>query len=250
MEADQQAIAQQFEFLRKLKNLKEEKLRKMHDRIFDKTKYKVRIPRWMHRSVVERRLFYYFCMSHYHYDENHPVTKAYMKQAKFVLSPEYLGGIDKTTQAKEALKEHMNFSASKIRAMTMVEVDRYLASLSLYIEAPEEIRRQCLWEWFNRPSSDLVKHFSDSGTQVAARRTGLLNNKYRLRDLILENPSLCYNDFLEQFGEQMPTVSRFSFNNARSLLRKAGYEIPELKRGICRPAVVYGPYRQPKKGRA
>lgn len=250
MEADQQAIAQQFDFLRKVKNLKEGKLRKMHDRIFDGTKYKVHIPRWMHRSILERRLFYYFCMTHYHYNDEHPVTREYMKRARFVLSTEYVGGIDKTTQAKEALKEHLNFTASHIKLMPIIEVDRYLASLSLYIEAPEEIRRRCLWEWFNRPTADLIKHFSSSGTKVVARKTGLLNNKYKLRDLILENPSLSFNEFMEAFGQQMPTVSRFSFNNARCLLRKAGYEIPELKKGVSRPAVVYGPYGHPKKGRS
>lgn len=249
MEADQEIIGQQFEFLRKVKTLKEVQLRRMHDRIFSDTKYNVKIPTWMHRSIVERRLFYYYCMTHYHYNEEHPVTKEYMKRARFILSEEYVGGIDKTLQAKESLKEHLHFSLSAIRSMTIVEVDRYLASLSLYVEAPEEMRRQCLWEWFNKPSADLINHFSGSGTKVAMRRKGPLNNKYRLRDLILENPSLCYQDFLEAFGQQMPTVSRFSFNNARSMLRKAGYDIPRLKTGICRPAVVYGPYKHPQKGR-
>jgi len=249
MEADQTILAGQFEFLRKLKNLKDEKLRRMHDRIFADTKYKVHIPRWMHRSILERRLFYYYCMTHYHYNEEHPVTKEYLKRAKFILSVEYIGGIDKATQAKEALKEHLHFTISAVRAMSILEVDRYLASLSLYVEAPEEMRRQCLWEWFNKPTADLVKHFSGEGTKVAMRRKGPLNNKYRIRDLILENPSLSYADFLEAFGQQMPTCSRQSWNNARSILRKAGYDIPRLKTGTSRPAVVYGPYRHPQKGR-
>lgn len=246
---DEAALRLQFKFLRKLKRMKELKLRRLHKETFKGTRFYVAIPKWMHRNVIERRLFIYFAVKHYHYNKEHPIAKEFRRQAKHILSKEYVHGIDPMQQAKIALKEQQNFTETNIRAMPITEVDRYLTSLGLFVSGNETLRRRVLWEWFNRPAKELVTHFNDKGQKVKARRTSSVNNKYRLRDLILENPTLGFHDFIDAFGQEMPTVTRASFNNARCILRKAGYDIPTLQSGPSNPAVVTGLYGHIQKAR-
>lgn len=249
METQRELLKAQFMYLKKLKQLSDAKLRRKHDRVFIGSKYGVKIPRWMHRSILERRLFYYYCLKNYHYPIDHPVAKEFRRKARHILSAKYLEGATPEQQTKEELRNRDNFTATNIRAMPIVQVDRYLAGLSLFVEAPEETRRRILYEWFHAPSSHLIKHLNDKGEKVAPRRRGRLNNKFRLRDLILENPTLGYDAFREAFGNEMPTVTRSSFNNTRSLLKKAGYDLPPLKPGPSNPVVVTGIYGHLKRAR-
>jgi len=237
------AVEHQISYLRKLKSMKLSKLAKLHKETFENSKFKVDIPKWMHRSILEKRLFYYYCVEHYHYPWDSEPARAFRKQAKYFLSKEYVQDVDPQKIAKQRLKELRNFTVSNIKAMPIVEVDRHLAALALYIEAPEKVRRKVLWEWFNQPASDLVQHFNDKGKMVSA--SGILNNKFVLRRLILENPSLNYADFVAVFGNDMPTVTRASYNNARCLLKRAGYDIPTTRGNV----VVSGPYGHPTKGK-
>lgn len=241
IQSSKELLAQQFRFLHKIKRMKESKLRKLHDSTFIGTKYSVKVPKWMHRVVVERRLFYYYCLRHYHYPQDHPIAVEFRKQARIVLSLDYLQGVNNVEQAKQRVREMDFFTTTNIRAMPIVDVDRHLAGLSLYVEGPEKVRRKVLWEWFNVPATDLIRHLDSQGKEVAPRRTGPLNNKYKLRDLILKNPRIGWRDFLDAFGKQMPTVTLKSFHNCRWLLRKAGYDIPKLPMGPSRPTVVSGP---------
>lgn len=251
MSQSEERLAKQFAFLRKLKRLRPLKLKRLHRKTFSNTKYSVRIPKWMHRSILERRLFYYFCLKNYHYPKNHPIAVEFAERAKHVLSQDYVRSIDKEEDAKQQVKDASYFSAEAIRCMSINEVDRYLASLSLYVEASEDARRKVLWEWFHLPATQLPAHYNPKGELVKPRRNrqGKLNNKYSLRDLILKHPTLGYRDFIEAFGQDMPTVSMASFHNTRSLLRRAGYSILALKKGPSRPAVVVGPYGQLTKAR-
>ena len=244
----EEILAKQFRFLRYLKRLKPRKLRRYHRKIFPKVHpYWIRIPRWIHRTVLERRLFYYFCLKNYHYPQDHYIYRQFKQNAKHVLSQTYIKDLDPTEQAKQVTKEYMSFTPTRIKSMSIVEVDRYLASLSLFVEADEDTRRKVLWEWFNKPGDELTAHFNRRGLMV--RKKGPVNNKYRLRELILENPMLQYDGFVEAFGEQMPTVSRASFNNARSQLKKAGYELPILPRGPYKPVVATGKHGKLSKAR-
>lgn len=250
MNKAEERFAKQLQFLRKLKEMKLGTLRTLHRKTFIRTIYRVKIPKWMHRSILERRLFYFFCLKNYHYPKGHPIAIEFKERAKHVLSKDYLHTINPEDVAKQALRDSENFTITAIRSMSINEVDRYLASLSLYVEADEDMRRKVLWEWFNKPAHDLPSHHNDRGIMVRPRRKGRVNNKYSLRDLILKHPLLNYLDFSEAYGKVMPTVSMASFHNARYLLRKAGYDIPRLPRGPSRPAVVTGPYGKPQKARA
>ena len=246
--AQQELLAAQFRFLKGLKSMKESKLRKKHKETFATSKYNVKVPKWMHRSIIERRLFYYYALRNYHYPREHQIAQEFRRKARFILSPDYILGIDRVEDARQRLKQASYFTATNIKAMPIAEVDRYLTGLSLFLECSEDMRRKVLWEWFNKPVGELVDHFGTRSRMRKVRR-GNLNNGFKLLDLILENPRMGYDDFMETFGAQMPTATRNSFNNTRCLLRKAGYDIATLPKGPHRPAVVVGPYGHQQRAR-
>ncbi len=64
------------------------------------------------------------------------------------------------------------------------------------------------------------------------RRVNPGQNRYYLRDLILENQGMSFASFRVRYGHVMPRVTRASFDTTRSLLRRVGYPIPTLTR--CR----------------
>tara|TARA_R110000751_G_scaffold300963_1_gene413053 strand:- start:35110 stop:35766 length:657 start_codon:yes stop_codon:yes gene_type:complete len=187
----------------------------------------------MHRSVIERRLFLFYAAKNYHYPKDHDVAKKFKRKARAALDPSTLPS--KELGNKSHVDKHRSyFSKVSIQTMPINEVDRYLAEQSIYVGAKEALRRRVLWEWFNKVGTD----DKDTVLTVTPRNKGKINNQFGLRDLILANPTICYSDFMVKFGHQMPTVSRTSFNNARCILRKAGYAMPLLPRGPSRPAIV------------
>ncbi len=64
------------------------------------------------------------------------------------------------------------------------------------------------------------------------RRVNPGQNRYYLRDLILENPGISYAGFRARYGHVMPKVTRGSFDTTRWVLKRAGYPLPSLRR--CR----------------
>jgi hypothetical protein len=88
-----------------------------------------------------------------------------------------------------------------------------------------------LYEWFHLPVKDLVPVLDEQGNEIASRKVGRLNNQYSLRRIILEYPTMDFATFRLQFANVMPTVSRASFHNTRTALRKAGYNIPKVSAG-------------------
>ena len=239
---DHDKLIAQFNYLSMLKGLREGKLRKMHREVFRYTKWWIKIPKWIHRSLFERRLFYWFCAKNYHYPKEHPFTREFRRKASHILSREYAKNTDPEEDARQRLRDLANFSKANIKALEIAEVDRYLASLGLFIEADEPVRRKVLWEWFNRPASELVKHQNRKGKFVRAIRRGTANNGFYLRDLILQHPTIDFEEFRDRFGDKMPTVTRNSYNVARCLLRKAGYQIPKLHSGTRNPVLKRGVY--------
>jgi len=221
----------QFRYLAYLKKLSERELRNLHNELFIGSKYAQKIPKFVHRDKIEQRLWLVFCMRNYHYPKGHPVRVNFFKNAKKVLSTKLYK--DKEEELNEHLKKRERFSKSAINAMTSTEVDRYLTALNIHIEGGDDIKRRCLYEWYNLPQKDLIA----DDPELDKQKKGLnkLHNKYNLRSLILQYPLLDFDTFKLNLGHEMPTVSRASFNNTRSLLRKAGYKVPKLSApGIVR----------------
>lgn len=245
----EEKLNSQFEYLKFLKTRTEKQLRKHHGKIFAGTRYDFSIPSWMHRTVLEKRLFYYYCVRNYHYDRTTEVAKEFRRKVKALLQVNH--AMEQTAEkiTIQELKNSEYFTATNIKAMSIADVDRFLAGLNIYVEAPEKQRRKILWEWFHRPTEQLVEHFNAKGSVVPARHKGEHNNKYSLSELILQFPTLTYSEFQRQFGRQMPTVTRKSFQTSRCRLRKAGYDIPQQRRGPENPVVVVGLYGHTKKAR-
>lgn len=233
-------LVKQFAYLRKLKAMSDARLRKHHTAVFKHSKYNTRIPKWVNRVVLERRLLYYFAGHNYHLNRASKEGREFLRQAKEVLSPEYYKEFDISIDSTESLKILSNFSEEKVAKMDIQEVDRCLSLLNMYIDGTETTRRKVLCEWYNSPAKDLIPHRNVKGQVVRPVRKGSANNKFYLRDLILEHPTLDFQEFRERFGVDMPTVTRDSFNNQRSILRKAGYQVPYLVSGVRNPAVKRG----------
>jgi len=238
---DINAVTNQFKYLRKLRRMPLRRLRYLHKKTFETSAFNVKIPKWIHRSVLERRLFVLFCVKNYHYPKDHRITVQFREQAKHILSEHYIASISPEQHVEEVVKQAEIFSLENIDKMPLIDVDRYLIGAGIYLEATENQRRKVLFEYFNHPISNDI---ADGG--LRRRRKGRLNNSFKLRDLILANPKLSYDDFMLAYSVKMPTVTRGSFNTTRTLLRKAGYAIPDLPKGPWRPVLVVGPYGHPK----
>lgn len=115
-----------------------------------------------------------------------------------------------------------------------MEVERTLVLAGIFVDCPPERKRELLYELYHKPSEDLPTSI------VRTTRAARGHNQKCLRDLIIENPALAYNDFMQSYGRQMPTVTRASYNSTRNQLRKAGYDIPRLPPGPTHPAVKKG----------
>lgn len=226
----------QMRILRKLKRTKPEALRRLHSQKFAGTPWYIKLPRWMDKQTVIRRLFYLYCLQNYHYDDDTAIYQHFKKKAERFLSPSNLVEVRKEAQSLRQLYDFERFTKRSIKAMPINQVDRYLAALDRYIEADQPTRRKVLWQMFNRPQRQHIEDKMRRG-RPRQRTNGRLNNKYVIRDLILTNPEMTYDEFWTTYGPVMPTVSRGSFTHARYLLRKAGYNMEYLKPGPSQPVV-------------
>ena len=227
----------QMRILRKLKRTKHIILRRLHRREFSGTPFYMKLPGWAAKDTVIRRLYYLYCYKNYHYPDDHPITIHFRKKAEKFLDPANFVERHKEEESRQQLEDLERFSKRNILAMDINNIDRYLAGLNLHLDAPESQRRRVLWEYFNLPQSERIKTNNEKGNKVRRKRRGRINNKYVLRDLILANPEMTWMEFYTTFHRVMPTVSHSSFNTSRSLLRKAGYNIPRLKTGPAHPVV-------------
>jgi len=233
---DLTVLKKQFAYLRKLRGMRSRTLARLHEKKFKGTKWYVEVPRWFHRSIMERRLFFYYCAKNYHYPDSHPITREFRRKAAHILSKQYIADIKPEEYSRKRLRELSLFTRANIDAMSINEVDRYLASLGLFIHSDEEHRRKVLWEWFNEEPSKLGSHLNLKGDKmVRPVRRGSLNNQYVLKDLIVANPEMDYDAFMDTYGGKMPTVTRKSFNFSRCILRKKGYDLPKFAGGPVPP---------------
>ena len=218
---DSSRLTAQFNYLRKLKRLPVKKLRQLHQSKFKGTRYWVEIPRWVHRSVLENRLWYLYAIRNYHYPKGHALTTSFRKKAKAMLLVKVVPDMkEDMTQAQ--LSNEMLFTEESIDSMSDEDVDRYLISIGLYIDAEALEKKQALYEWHKSEYADLP----DAAKKTTKRAR--FNNQHVLRKLVVENPAMTWYEFKDKFGDSMPTVTKNSFLNTRSKLRKAGYAMPAL----------------------
>lgn len=227
---DRDKFIDQIRFMKKLRRMKYRELMNLHERKFRGTKFYVKPKRWMSRRVIERRLWMLYTALNYHYPPGHDATKHFKKRAAAFLAPKNLGKVRREEESIRKLKDLERFSKDSIKSMPINEVDRFLVALNiLCLKESEDTRRKVLWEMFNSPRKEVPKTHNKEGKKVRATKRGRFTNKYVLRDIIVNNPTMDYLEFRETYGNVMPTVTSGSFRWTRWLLRKHGFSIPKLK---------------------
>ena len=232
-------IHKQFAYLKYLRRLSLRKLRKLHDKVFRGSRYMFSLPGGIPRDFIERRIWTYFCCKNYHYEKGHPVRTEFFRRAKEILSNTKVSELPPEEAKRERAREHSRFSWDKIQSMPRVELERSLAVAGIYVETTVAMKRQLLYELYHKPKEELPEEV------IRNNKTSALNNKYVLRDIVIENPRMDYSSFRKTFGNVMPTVSRTSYNSTRTHLRKAGYKLPVLRPGPRNPAIIDGKAARP-----
>ncbi len=216
--------------------------------MFQHSVYYVRPTKDIPRDWIEQRMFYAYCLKHSAYPEGSPERKLFERKAKEVLTAPPPTDIPADVIKKRELKKRVLFTKSNIRNMDIKEVDAYLAVLGItIIDQPPKVRRYVLWEFYNKRASELIHLRSNRNTRKIARRPkSEEDNHFVLVDLILRFPKMGWPEFQETFGEIMPSVSRQSFYNTRTHLRKKyGDILPKLMPGRRGPHL-----RHSHKGRS
>ena len=249
-QADEKKLELQFKYIRKLKRLKGPMIRKMHKEVFRGTKYNVSIVK-PHRNLLERRLLLLFMMKNYHYPKGSGPRIMFFKFARCILKEEYHPLPRKEEEdfkRREQFKQTQLFTKDNVNTMAHNQIDRYLNEFGIYVEIPYSKKRKLLWELHRLPTTKLPKTLNESGKVIDPRHLDKVrfDNQFNLRDLILENPNMCYPEFCSAYGNIMPTVSRDSFKSTRSHLKRSGYIMPDL-RGSSEAVVIKG--KKTKRGK-
>lgn len=235
MEGDGEKLKSQFVYLRRIKRMIPATLRKHHREVMRGTKYAktklVKPP----RSLIEKRCFYLFCMKHYHFPRGSAPRIMFFKLAKATLMQGFNPLPPKEEESRKKREQYEMthlFSKVSINAMHHNQVDKYLLAFGIHVEVPYKQKRMLLWELHRYPTRLLPKTMSEKGAIMRPRHLEKmrLENTWNLRDLILENPTMGYVEFSERYGNDMPMTSSGSFKVTRSQLKRAGYEMPDLRK--------------------
>lgn len=221
-------------FLRKLQGMKLRKLIELHNQKFFGSRWSLTlkvVPGV--RAVAIRRLFFLFCASNYHYPKDSVEYKAFINRAHKYLTDTIPGELPIEDQNLQRLQDAGYFSKDNIERLPINEIDGYLVTIGIWADVDEKDRRQMLYEYMFGPEIDGIHIFQGRAKPHRSR----IQNKYCLTDIVLQFPAMTYNEFRRRFGNEMPTVTRGSFNKTRTKLRKAGYSMPRLRPGISDPAI-------------
>lgn len=210
-------------YLSWLRRLPVKKLKSHHRKVFpDGHKYHQDIPNWTPRYYYERRCYFWHVLHNFHLPA--PFLPNMQRKAHEILSQVIS---DDTRPADmdivRELRDFRKFTQSGIQALTESQVDKYLVRLGYLLEIPLDQKRQILLELYQFHPGDVVPRFSlTTGKPIRylVRRT--------LRRLILEHPDWSFGMLVDKYGAEFD-FKQASFWNARNLLRKAGYKLPDIR---------------------
>jgi hypothetical protein len=207
---DKEAFENQMDYLRGLKVLKIDELRKAHDLYFFKGKLSIGDASQYKRPLLEKRLFVRYCLLNWHLAKEDPRTLRFAEMAREVLSTDY---------AKNYMMR-INHQEESLVVEKMDEdtVDRELGNRGIFIDASLEDKKQVL-----------VELHENTGLQENAKfRKLLTRNKYYLTHILQKHPRLRWAEFCELYGRVMPNTSEITFYKTKAKMRKEGYDIPRL----------------------
>lgn len=260
---------QQQKYLNYLRGLGLVALKKLHRRKFHGTKYWIKelnahVPTRMRKNIWVRRLFLRFAAKHYHFPRGSEMRLKFLKHVRSVLQDDVLGvatKLDHEAELRKEIHDHSNFTEEQIGKMTGAHVDKIMSWIGINILEGVSVKRrkQALWEYFNKPLADTIpERPSRRNAHTSRQRQGEIvmskgrpKNKYCLREYIIEDSELNFDDFASKYKKEFPHLSRGSFNVTKCILRKDGYDIPLLRAG--RPStkpVKEASKKKPTKGKA
>lgn len=191
-------------------------IQELHKKIFKRGPYRIKLPKNADLGVLCRRMFFYFCLTHYQWPRNTKQFDSFAAKARRELHKSHAEvRIDETEQARMILEAEGEVTKDQVKRWPMKTVDRYLQLIGWSVDKPPRYRRRILWEWY--------RHNTTNPPPPNGSR-------YVLRDLIIANPGMSYDKFKRRFGKHMPTVTRKSFNVQRAVLKREGYDIIPLRR--------------------
>lgn len=217
----------QFAYLSKIRNISLAKLRKLHLEVFKVGTIYYTDPYKLDRDLIIKRLFYYFCLYNTHLNEKQfPIFR---KKAIQVLSAVPNTDVLKEQAKIEELKNTGYFTEEKImNTIPINEIDGYLSILGLFIDAKEGIRRKLFKDFIFDPNAVEIRNLGSKSW---------IKNRFLLIDIIAANPTMTYGEFRKKYADNMPTVTRRSFNNTRSKLKKEGIISTKLRPGRQSPII-------------
>lgn len=193
------------------------RLKFVHRRVFLATGYDAALPRTLRKRDLIARIFMYYCMKHPYLPLSHPWTKfnnvATDKLLRETAREWRTEGLASWT--REALKYPTRFTWEKILDMDEPDVDRYLTLLHVQFGGVTDAlkKRRWLWEAMNT-SKDLDKP---------------LGERVTMKELIMQSPDLCYDEFRAEYGGVLPNLTRKRWKDARYKLKRMGYPIQRVK---------------------
>ena len=146
------------------------------------TKWWMSIPPGCDRIAVERRLWFLFAAKNYHYPTGSSQKREFSRKARQVLSQSLDAELSPEEATARSLRDHNKFSKNYVKGLPINAIDRHLTVLGIWANVTENDRRKMLWQWYNLPPSSIP------GGKRREMKNGRLNNKYCLRDIIIENP--------------------------------------------------------------
>jgi hypothetical protein len=225
-EVDFEALEDQKKYLAWLRRQNLGKLKRHHKTIFPRGhRFYMSLPKWCPRYYYERRLFFWFMAQNYHLPD--PYRREFRKKAIQVLDyrPK-----DETRPKDIAIYKELAdlrlFTPRGIANLTEDRVDFYLTRLGYLVDVPLDQKKQILFELYHLHQSDIVPRFSlKTGKPV----TYQVRNAETIRKAILESPDLPFPEFKARYKYRLPPINRRSWQRARSILRSAGADIPDLR---------------------
>lgn len=207
---DREAFEEQIRYLKRLKSMRIDDLRKEHD-LFFKGKLSIESSNYR-RPLLEKRLFTRFCLLHWHLDKTDKRTIKFAEIAREVLSRSY---------ADEYMMKSVNHQEEryKIEAMDEDSLDRALADYGLYLDASLVDKQEALSELSEETDLDENEGFKKLRTR----------NKYYLTQILQKHPRLTWAKFQEMYGRVMPQTSENTFYKTKAKMRKEGYDLPRLR---------------------
>lgn len=217
VEVDKEEWDKQQDYLLLLRRMSRSQLIKEHKRVFAKAPKRWQQPsgKWLPAFVLQRRLWYVFCARHYHVKDQVAVD-AFRRKADKILSHIYKKGESEYLyDIAEENQKFRDYTLEGILKMDQQRVEQICLKLGYIIDAPEKNKKMLLYELIRSQPGDAIPRFNMDGKMVKRRL-----NRYVLQDIILENPTMNWRQFQEEWGPDMPNTTHLSFRECKSRLRR------------------------------